>query len=61
MEIIEANMTFAGGYRCEVTTKDKFDSCNFNLTVNGKMNFLHLVSLMVFFLPVCPLTILSGT
>ncbi|XP_010130309.1 PREDICTED: myosin-binding protein C, cardiac-type-like, partial [Buceros rhinoceros silvestris] len=34
MEIIEANMTFAGGYRCEVTTKDKFDSCNFNLTVN---------------------------
>ncbi|KFZ63925.1 Myosin-binding protein C, cardiac-type, partial [Podiceps cristatus] len=34
MEIIEANMTFAGGYRCEVSTKDKFDSCNFNLTVN---------------------------
>uniref|UniRef100_A0A8C2TJY8 Myosin-binding protein C, fast-type n=1 Tax=Coturnix japonica TaxID=93934 RepID=A0A8C2TJY8_COTJA len=26
MEIIEANMTFAGGYRCEVSTKDKFDS-----------------------------------
>ncbi|XP_009577499.1 PREDICTED: myosin-binding protein C, cardiac-type [Fulmarus glacialis] len=34
MEIIEANMTFAGGYRCEVSTKDKFDSSNFNLTVN---------------------------
>ncbi|KFW74950.1 Myosin-binding protein C, cardiac-type, partial [Phalacrocorax carbo] len=34
MEIIEANMTFAGGYRCEVTTKDKFDSSSFNLTVN---------------------------
>uniref|UniRef100_A0A8B9DCI3 Myosin binding protein C3 n=1 Tax=Anser cygnoides TaxID=8845 RepID=A0A8B9DCI3_ANSCY len=32
MEIIEANMTFAGGYRCEVSTKDKFDSSNFNLT-----------------------------
>uniref|UniRef100_A0A8C3VF68 Myosin binding protein C3 n=1 Tax=Catharus ustulatus TaxID=91951 RepID=A0A8C3VF68_CATUS len=34
MEIIEANMTFAGGYRCEVSTKDKFDSSSFNLTVN---------------------------
>ncbi|KAK2532362.1 hypothetical protein Q9233_005378 [Columba guinea] len=34
MEIIEANMTFAGGYRCEVSTKDKFDSSNFNLIVN---------------------------
>ncbi|XP_042742235.1 myosin-binding protein C, cardiac-type isoform X1 [Lagopus leucura] len=34
MEVIEANMTFAGGYRCEVSTKDKFDSSNFNLTVN---------------------------
>ncbi|XP_067151654.1 myosin-binding protein C, cardiac-type [Apteryx mantelli] len=34
MEIIEAKMTFAGGYRCEVSSKDKFDSSNFNLTVN---------------------------
>uniref|UniRef100_A0A8C2TGB6 Myosin-binding protein C, cardiac-type n=1 Tax=Coturnix japonica TaxID=93934 RepID=A0A8C2TGB6_COTJA len=34
MEIIEANMTFAGGYRCEVSTKDKFDSSSFNLIVN---------------------------
>uniref|UniRef100_A0A8C0BZB9 Myosin binding protein C3 n=1 Tax=Buteo japonicus TaxID=224669 RepID=A0A8C0BZB9_9AVES len=42
MEIIEANMTFAGGYRCEVSTKDKFDSSNFNLIVNGKMNSWHL-------------------
>uniref|UniRef100_A0A803VL99 Myosin binding protein C3 n=1 Tax=Ficedula albicollis TaxID=59894 RepID=A0A803VL99_FICAL len=33
MEIIEANMTFAGGYRCEVSTKDKFDSSSFNLTL----------------------------
>uniref|UniRef100_A0A8B9NAH7 Myosin binding protein C, cardiac n=1 Tax=Accipiter nisus TaxID=211598 RepID=A0A8B9NAH7_9AVES len=41
MEIIEANMTFAGGYRCEVSTKDKFDSSNFNLIVNGKMNSCH--------------------
>lgn len=44
LEIIEANMTFAGGYRCEVSTKDKFDSSNFNLTVNGKMNYCHLAS-----------------
>uniref|UniRef100_A0A8C3MV58 Myosin-binding protein C, cardiac-type n=1 Tax=Geospiza parvula TaxID=87175 RepID=A0A8C3MV58_GEOPR len=42
MEIIEANMTFAGGYRCEVSTKDKFDSSNFSLTVNGKVNSFHL-------------------
>lgn len=66
MEIIEANMTFAGGYRCEVSTKDKFDSSNFNLAVNGKMNSCHLVSsfywgCFFFFLPVCPPAILSGT
>jgi len=48
MEIIEANMTFAGGYRCEVSTKDKFDSSNFNLTVNGKMNCYHLLSSFYF-------------
>uniref|UniRef100_A0A8C3KF84 Myosin-binding protein C, cardiac-type n=1 Tax=Calidris pygmaea TaxID=425635 RepID=A0A8C3KF84_9CHAR len=52
MEIIEANMTFAGGYRCEVSTKDKFDSSNFNLTVNGKMNSCHLLcSCLLFFSP----------
>ncbi|XP_053114539.1 myosin-binding protein C, cardiac-type [Hemicordylus capensis] len=34
MNIIEAKPTYAGGYRCEVTTKDKFDSCNFNLIVH---------------------------
>uniref|UniRef100_A0A8C9FVU5 Myosin binding protein C, cardiac n=1 Tax=Pavo cristatus TaxID=9049 RepID=A0A8C9FVU5_PAVCR len=43
MEIIEANMTFAGGYRCEVSSKDKFDSSNFNLIVNGKMNSFFLL------------------
>ncbi|XP_074192458.1 myosin-binding protein C, cardiac-type [Rhinolophus sinicus] len=32
--ITDAQATFAGGYRCEVSTKDKFDSCNFNLTVH---------------------------
>uniref|UniRef100_A0A8C9FZU6 Myosin binding protein C, cardiac n=1 Tax=Pavo cristatus TaxID=9049 RepID=A0A8C9FZU6_PAVCR len=49
MEIIEANMTFAGGYRCEVSSKDKFDSSNFNLIVNGKMNSCHLLSYSYFF------------
>nr|XP_031546935.1 myosin-binding protein C, cardiac-type [Vicugna pacos] len=34
LHIIDAQATFAGGYRCEVSTKDKFDSCNFNLTVH---------------------------
>ncbi|XP_060117667.1 myosin-binding protein C, cardiac-type [Heteronotia binoei] len=34
MNIIEAKMTYTGGYRCEVSTKDKFDCCNFNLVVN---------------------------
>lgn len=36
LHITDAQATFAGGYRCEVSTKDKFDSCNFNLTVHGK-------------------------
>ncbi|XP_062951063.1 myosin-binding protein C, cardiac-type [Cynocephalus volans] len=34
LHITDAQATFAGGYRCEVSTKDKFDSCNFNLTVH---------------------------
>ncbi|KAF7251456.1 Myosin-binding protein C, cardiac-type [Varanus komodoensis] len=34
MNIIEAKPTYAGGYRCEVATKDKFDSCNFSLVVH---------------------------
>lgn len=37
MNIIDAKPTYAGGYRCEVTTKDKFDSCNFTLVVHGKV------------------------
>lgn len=36
MHITDAQPTSAGGYRCEVSTKDKFDSCNFNLTVHGE-------------------------
>uniref|UniRef100_A0A8W4FF03 Myosin-binding protein C, cardiac-type n=1 Tax=Sus scrofa TaxID=9823 RepID=A0A8W4FF03_PIG len=36
LHITDAQTTFAGGYRCEVSTKDKFDSCNFNLIVHGE-------------------------
>ncbi|XP_063045634.1 myosin-binding protein C, cardiac-type [Engraulis encrasicolus] len=34
MHIIGAKANFAGGYRCEVSSRDKFDSCNFDLTVH---------------------------
>ncbi|XP_058237283.1 myosin-binding protein C, cardiac-type [Hemibagrus wyckioides] len=34
MHIIAAKANFAGGYRCEVSSRDKFDSCNFELTVH---------------------------
>ncbi|XP_006865193.1 PREDICTED: myosin-binding protein C, cardiac-type [Chrysochloris asiatica] len=34
LHITDAQAASAGGYRCEVSTKDKFDSCNFNLTVH---------------------------
>ncbi|ERE70241.1 myosin-binding protein C, cardiac-type-like protein [Cricetulus griseus] len=37
LHITDAQTTSAGGYRCEVSTKDKFDSCNFNLTVHEAM------------------------
>uniref|UniRef100_A0AAZ3SDW8 Myosin binding protein C3 n=1 Tax=Oncorhynchus tshawytscha TaxID=74940 RepID=A0AAZ3SDW8_ONCTS len=33
MQIIAAKPSFAGAYRCEVSSRDKFDSCNFDLTV----------------------------
>uniref|UniRef100_A0A3Q3ELZ6 Myosin binding protein C3 n=1 Tax=Kryptolebias marmoratus TaxID=37003 RepID=A0A3Q3ELZ6_KRYMA len=36
MHIIDAKPNFAGAYRCEVSSKDKFDSCNFDLTVHGE-------------------------
>ncbi|XP_063294295.1 myosin-binding protein C, cardiac-type [Pelobates fuscus] len=38
ISIIKAKNTYAGGYRCEVSSKDKFDSCNFNLNVNEASN-----------------------
>ncbi|XP_076970728.1 myosin-binding protein C, cardiac-type [Tamandua tetradactyla] len=34
LHITDAQPSSAGGYRCEVATKDKFDSCNFSLTVH---------------------------
>uniref|UniRef100_A0A8C9Y225 Myosin binding protein C3 n=1 Tax=Sander lucioperca TaxID=283035 RepID=A0A8C9Y225_SANLU len=36
MQIIAAKPNFAGAYRCEVTSRDKFDSCNFELAVHGE-------------------------
>ncbi|GCC21365.1 hypothetical protein chiPu_0019834 [Chiloscyllium punctatum] len=36
MHIIQAKSNDAGGYRCEVTDKDRFDCCNFELTVHGE-------------------------
>ncbi|XP_057155299.1 myosin-binding protein C, cardiac-type isoform X2 [Pan paniscus] len=37
LHITDAQPAFAGGYRCEVSTKDKFDCSNFNLTVHEAM------------------------
>ncbi|KAM9764720.1 myosin-binding protein C, cardiac-type [Menidia menidia] len=34
MQIIAAKPNFAGAYRCEVSSRDKFDSCNFELAVH---------------------------
>ncbi|KAG7468356.1 hypothetical protein MATL_G00142040 [Megalops atlanticus] len=34
MHIIAAKANYAGGYRCEVSSRDKFDSCNFELIVH---------------------------
>uniref|UniRef100_A0AAQ4PV32 Myosin-binding protein C, fast-type n=1 Tax=Gasterosteus aculeatus aculeatus TaxID=481459 RepID=A0AAQ4PV32_GASAC len=34
MQIIAAKANFAGAYRCEVASRDKFDSCNFDLAVH---------------------------
>uniref|UniRef100_A0A3B3RVU5 Myosin binding protein C3 n=1 Tax=Paramormyrops kingsleyae TaxID=1676925 RepID=A0A3B3RVU5_9TELE len=39
MQVIEAKANFSGALRCEVSSKDKFDSCNFNLIVHGM--FIH--------------------
>uniref|UniRef100_A0A8C1ZW66 Myosin binding protein C, cardiac n=1 Tax=Cyprinus carpio TaxID=7962 RepID=A0A8C1ZW66_CYPCA len=49
MHIIAAKGNFAGAYRCEVSSKDKFDSCNFDLAVHdagedsGELDFSALL------------------
>lgn len=40
MHIIKAKDSYAGNYRCEVTYKDKFDSCSFDLEVKGLLKHL---------------------
>uniref|UniRef100_A0A7N8WTT7 Myosin-binding protein C, fast-type n=1 Tax=Mastacembelus armatus TaxID=205130 RepID=A0A7N8WTT7_9TELE len=35
----------AGGYRCEVTSKDKCDSCTFEVSVQGRSGERHLITL----------------
>ncbi len=43
MLIIAAKANYAGAYRCEVSSRDKFDSCNFDLVVHGnKNNYMHV-------------------
>uniref|UniRef100_A0A8C5N2A6 Myosin binding protein C, cardiac n=1 Tax=Gouania willdenowi TaxID=441366 RepID=A0A8C5N2A6_GOUWI len=41
MQIVDAKANFAGAYRCEVASRDKFDSCNFELTVHGENDVHH--------------------
>uniref|UniRef100_A0A8B9HUK8 Myosin binding protein C, slow type n=1 Tax=Astyanax mexicanus TaxID=7994 RepID=A0A8B9HUK8_ASTMX len=41
MHIIKAKENYAGNYRCEVTYKDKFDSCSFDLEVKGVCSPTH--------------------
>uniref|UniRef100_A0A3P9KX90 Myosin binding protein C, cardiac n=1 Tax=Oryzias latipes TaxID=8090 RepID=A0A3P9KX90_ORYLA len=48
MQISAAKANFAGGYRCEVSSKDKFDSCNFELTVHGEGSTHHPSPLLPF-------------
>uniref|UniRef100_A0A3Q1CYJ1 Myosin binding protein C, cardiac n=1 Tax=Amphiprion ocellaris TaxID=80972 RepID=A0A3Q1CYJ1_AMPOC len=44
MQIIEAKANFAGAYRCEVASRNKFDSCNFDLTVHGEWPYYRKTS-----------------
>uniref|UniRef100_A0A672HF68 Myosin-binding protein C, slow-type n=1 Tax=Salarias fasciatus TaxID=181472 RepID=A0A672HF68_SALFA len=43
MLIIKAKDNYAGNYRCEVTYKDKFDSCSFDLEVQETLDFSGLL------------------
>ncbi|XP_040003111.1 myosin-binding protein C, slow-type [Xiphias gladius] len=42
MNIIKAKENYAGSYRCEVTYKDKFDSCSFDLEVKAGQGSQHV-------------------
>lgn len=46
MSIIKVVDADAGGYRCEVTSKDKCDSCAFEISVEGKTGDRHLITLL---------------
>lgn len=42
MQIIKAKENYGGNYRCEVTYKDKVDSCSFDLEVHGKNLYIYI-------------------
>uniref|UniRef100_G1RWR9 Myosin binding protein C3 n=1 Tax=Nomascus leucogenys TaxID=61853 RepID=G1RWR9_NOMLE len=44
LHITDAQPAFAGSYRCEVSTKDKFDCSNFNLTVHGEGSLVSVLA-----------------
>uniref|UniRef100_A0A672ZRA6 Myosin binding protein C, fast type a n=1 Tax=Sphaeramia orbicularis TaxID=375764 RepID=A0A672ZRA6_9TELE len=46
MSIIKVVDGDAGGYRCEVTSKDKCDSCTFDISVQGRSRDGHLITLL---------------
>uniref|UniRef100_A0A669BVF7 Myosin binding protein Ca n=1 Tax=Oreochromis niloticus TaxID=8128 RepID=A0A669BVF7_ORENI len=46
MSIIKVVDGDAGGYRCEVTSKDKCDSCTFEVSVQGRSGDRHLITLL---------------
>uniref|UniRef100_A0A8C4I3T8 Myosin-binding protein C, fast-type n=1 Tax=Dicentrarchus labrax TaxID=13489 RepID=A0A8C4I3T8_DICLA len=50
MQIISAKPNFAGGYRCEVSSRDKFDSCNFELAVHGEWAYCWNIVLLLYVL-----------
>lgn len=50
MHIIQAKENYAGNYRCEVSYKDKFDSCSFDLEVTGKIPLVSVKLYKAFFL-----------
>lgn len=46
MSIIKVVDGDAGGYRCEVTSKDKCDSCTFEVSVEGGSAHAHFITLL---------------